>query len=226
MPKGSRRAYRTGLSRAVIVDAALALTAERGLDGWSMRELTGRLDTSLSVIYHHVGDRGKVCAAVVDRVYADMGLTFDDTDWRAGLYAELSAMIDQLSRYPGVAAWLLRNGPQTEGLLPMVDAGLTRMIEAGWGEEAAPAYTVAFNTCLGLISIGDQREDEGFGLAGLERLLAAHPSTGVERMRRMMAGFVTAPEGVAAARREYCRYALDRVLDGLEARLRQIVEAG
>ncbi|AVH23421.1 TetR family transcriptional regulator [Nocardia cyriacigeorgica] len=48
----SRRAYRTGLTAAVITDATVALTAERGLDGWTMRDLTARLDTSLSVIYH------------------------------------------------------------------------------------------------------------------------------------------------------------------------------
>ncbi|WP_280231615.1 TetR family transcriptional regulator [Nocardia cyriacigeorgica] len=48
----SRRAYRTGLTAAAITDAAVALTAERGLDGWTMRDLTARLDTSLSVIYH------------------------------------------------------------------------------------------------------------------------------------------------------------------------------
>ncbi|MBF6088258.1 TetR/AcrR family transcriptional regulator [Nocardia cyriacigeorgica] len=79
----SRRAYRTGLTAAAITDAAVALTAERGLDGWTMRDLTARLDTSLSVIYHHIGDRERVCAAVVDTICADMRLPLDGTDWRA-----------------------------------------------------------------------------------------------------------------------------------------------
>ncbi|MBF6396549.1 TetR/AcrR family transcriptional regulator [Nocardia cyriacigeorgica] len=79
----SRRAYRTGLTAAAITDAAVALTAERGLDGWTMRDRTARLDTSLSVIYHHIGDRERVCAAVVDTICADMRLPLDGTDWRA-----------------------------------------------------------------------------------------------------------------------------------------------
>ncbi|NNH73600.1 TetR family transcriptional regulator [Nocardia uniformis] len=231
MPKGSRRTYRTGLSRAAIVDAALALTAERGLDGWSMRDLTARLDTSLSVIYHHVGDRGRVCAAVVDRVYADMGASLDETDWRKLLYGVLSAMIDHMARYPGVAAWLLRNGPQTEQLIPVLDAGITCMLDAGWGDEAADAYSIAFNTTLGLIALGDQRvgENADLGIAGLQHLIAADPAAGrgAKQMQRMVEQFVASDAAQReAVQREYCRYALDRVLDGLEVRLHALRTTG
>ncbi|WP_378733928.1 TetR/AcrR family transcriptional regulator [Nocardia brasiliensis] len=225
MSSGSRRAYRTGLSPGVIIDAALALTVERGLDAWSMRDLAARLDTSLSVIYHHVGDRDRVCAAVVDRVYAGMDLKIDETDWRKLLYGVLSAMIDHLAHYPGVAAWLLRNGPQTEELVPVLDAGVARMLDAGWGEESATAYSVAFNTCLGLIALGDQQvSGTDPGLAGLLHLLETYPSagTGAKQMQQMVARFTTDDEGLDATRRDYCLYALDRVLDGLEARLNQL----
>ncbi|WP_084529562.1 TetR/AcrR family transcriptional regulator [Nocardia crassostreae] len=229
MAKAPRRAYRTGLSRELIVAAAVALTAERGLDGWSMRELTGRLETSLSVIYHHVGDRGQVCAAVVDSIYADMALPIEETDWRGQIYGVLSPMIDHLARYPGVAAWLLRNGPQTEGLVPVMEAGIARMLAAGWGDEAATAYSVAFNTCLGLIALGDQPVGDGgeTGLVGLQHNIDAHPAAGAgaEQMRQLAARFTGDAAAVAAARRAYCRYALDRVLDGLEARLVELKSA-
>ncbi|MFE3442902.1 TetR/AcrR family transcriptional regulator [Nocardia sp. NPDC059180] len=223
----SRRAYRTGLTPAAITDAAVALTAERGLDSWSMRDLTARLDTSLSVIYHHIGDRERVCAAVVDKIYADMDLPLDDTDWRALLHRVLTAMIDHLAHYPGVAAWLLRNGPQTEQLVPVLDAGVTRMLEAGWGEESATAYSVAFNTCLGLIALDDQRErdGDGGGLAGLRHLLDTHPDAGVgaDQMRRMVTDFAAADDAERIrVRREYGRYALERLLDGLELRLGEL----
>lgn len=223
----ARRAYRTGLTSAAITEAAVALTAERGLDGWTMRDLTARLDTSLSVIYHHIGDRERVCAAVVDKIYADMRLPLDDTDWRALLHRVLTAMIDQLAQYPGVAAWLLRNGPQTEQLVPVLDAGVARMLEAGWGEESATAYSIAFNTCLGLIALDDQRarDPDGGGLTGLHRMLDTHPDAGVgaEQMRRMVTDFIAADEAERRrVRREYGRYALERLLDGLELRLAEL----
>ncbi|WP_280263557.1 TetR/AcrR family transcriptional regulator [Nocardia wallacei] len=228
MARGSRRAYHTGLSRGVIVDAALALTAERGLDGWSMRDLTGRLDTSLSVIYHHVGDRERLRAAVVDRIYAEMDLDIDETDWRTALYSVLSAMIDHLSGYRGVATWLLHNGPQTEQLVPVLETGMRLMLEAGWGEESAPAHSMAFNTCLGLIALGDRQPGDTAepGLSGLRSLLESHPAAGpgAEQMGRMAARFEGDAAETAAVRREYCRYALDRILDGLEVRLDTIRE--
>ncbi|MER7459777.1 TetR/AcrR family transcriptional regulator [Micromonospora sp. NPDC126480] len=228
MSQSSRRAYRRGLSRELVIDAALALTAERGLDGWSMRDLTSHLDTSLSVIYHHVGDRERVCASVVDRIFTEMDLVIDGSDWRTLLRTVLSAMIEHLVVYPGVAAWLLRNGPQTEQLLPLLDAGVTRMLDAGWGEEAAIAYSFAFNACLGAIALGDQDLGAtGAGLAGLGQLIESQPSvgSGAARMRVMVARFTGDVTERAAARRDYCRYTLDRVLGGLEARLREIEDA-
>ncbi|QIS10089.1 TetR/AcrR family transcriptional regulator [Nocardia arthritidis] len=231
MSKGSRRAYRTGLSHDLIIDAAVALTVERGLDGWSMRDLVARLDTSLSVIYHHVGDQERVRAAVVERVYAQMDLAIGEPNWRRLLHGVLTAMIDHLAEYPGVAAWLMRNGPQSEQLVPLLDAGMTRMLEAGWGEEAAAAYSVAFNSCLGLIALADQHVVGGgpdAGLPGLREMLGSHPSAGAgaEQMRRMVERFTGPDTERAAAHREYCRYALDRVLDGLELRLNQLTNAG
>ncbi|WP_081706485.1 TetR/AcrR family transcriptional regulator [Nocardia sp. CNY236] len=224
MSPSSRRAYRTGLSRELIIDAAQALTAERGLDGWSMRDLAARLDTSLSVIYHHVGDRDAVCAAVVDRVYAEMDIQLDTTNWRRLLYGVLSSMISHLFRYPGVATWLLRNGPQTEALLPTVDVGVTLMLEAGWGEESAAAYSVAFNTCLGLIALGDQQvAGADLGLSGLLTVLDSDPSDapGARQMQQLVEQFTNDTERDATWK-NYCLYALDRVLDGLQVRLDQL----
>lgn len=221
MPKSTRRAYRTGLSREIVISAALALTVDCGLDGWSMRDLTAHLDTSLSVIYHHVGDKERVCAAVVDRIYAEMDLSLDSSDWRTFLHNVLSAMIDRLTHYPGVAAWLLRNGPQTEQLLPVLDIGVSRMLEAGWGQEAAVAYSVAFNTCLASIALGDA--DAGSttpGLAGLGRMLESQQTLGPGATQ--MRGLLTHFTDDDTARQQYCRYTLDRILDGLDARLREI----
>ncbi|PPJ15463.1 hypothetical protein [Nocardia cyriacigeorgica] len=84
----------------------------------------------------------------------------------------LTAMIDHLADYPGIAAWLLRNGPQTERLVPVLDAGISRMLDAGWGEEAATACSIAFNTCLGLIALDDQRARDPDG-GGLRRPASA-----------------------------------------------------
>ncbi|ONM47299.1 TetR/AcrR family transcriptional regulator [Nocardia donostiensis] len=225
MSRSSRRTYHTGLTREAITEAAVALTAERGLDGWSMRDLTSRLDTSLSVIYHHIGDREHVCAAAIDKIFSDMSLPLEEAQWRRWLHGFLLPMIDHLAHYPGVAAWLLRNGPQIEQLLPTLETGMSRMLDAGFGDEAAYAYSFAFNSCLGLIALGDQQpRDNVSGLVGLERMIESSPATGsaAGQMQQLIARFTGDSATRESARREYNRYALDRILDGLQTRLHEL----
>ncbi|WP_406276477.1 hypothetical protein OH799_05720 [Nocardia sp. NBC_00881] len=214
------------MTRDAIVTAAVDLTRTNGLDGWSLRDLAAHLDTSLSVIYHHLGDRDRVTAAVAERVWTMIEVPLDEPDWRRWLYGVLAPMNDHLRQYPGVAAWFLRNGPQLEVLMPVVDAGVSRLLEAGFGDEAALAYAMAFNTCIGLIATGERyvRGDTDSSMASLARMLDSTPSAGpgTAHLRQMVAQYADDGESRDQARRILYTYALERTLDGLETRLRQV----
>lgn len=222
-----RRAYRIGMTRDAIVTAAVDLTRAKGLDGWSMRDLAAHLDTSLSVLYHHLGDRDRVTAAVVERIWTEIEAPVDEPNWRRWLYGVLAPLNDHLRQYPGVATWFLRNGPQLEALMPVVDAGVSRLLEAGFGDEAALAYTVAFNTCIGLIATGERyvRGESDSSMASLARMLDTTPTAGpgTENLRQMVAQYAD-DDGAARdqARRILYTYALERTLDGLETRLQHL----
>jgi AcrR family transcriptional regulator len=64
--------YRTGITTEQIIDTAVELTRQRGLYGWSIRELVEAVDTSPSVVYHRVGGRDAVYRGVVARVLAEI----------------------------------------------------------------------------------------------------------------------------------------------------------
>ncbi|MGY2092391.1 TetR/AcrR family transcriptional regulator [Nocardia abscessus] len=216
------------MTRDAILAAAIDLTRVDGLEGWSLRDLAARLDTSLSVIYHHIGDRERVVAAVVEHVWTMLELPLDEPDWRCWLHGVLAPLDSHLRQFPGVAAWFMRNGPQLSVLMPVVEAGVSRLLDAGFGNEAPLAYTVAFSTCIGLIVTGDRtvRTETGPNIDSLSEMLDTTPvgRHGTAHMQRMVEQYTD------EARRDQARsalyaYALERTLDGLEARLRQLTSA-
>lgn len=70
--------YHHGDLRAALVDAAIALIAERGVRGFSLAEASRRLGVSAAAPYRHFTDRDELLAAVADRglhVFAVMATT-------------------------------------------------------------------------------------------------------------------------------------------------------
>ena len=57
-----------------ICDAALVLTKESGIDGWSIRQLAKAIEAHPSIINYYVGRREDVVHLVIDRVNAEIDL--------------------------------------------------------------------------------------------------------------------------------------------------------
>jgi AcrR family transcriptional regulator len=69
----ARERYHHGDLREALLDAAEALVRERGIDGWSLREASGRVGVSPSAAYHHFDSRETLVRALSDRVVARLG---------------------------------------------------------------------------------------------------------------------------------------------------------
>jgi AcrR family transcriptional regulator len=68
-PKGGR--YHHGDLRSALVDAAIAVIAERGVRGFSLAEATRRLGLTTAAPYRHFADRDELLAAVTARALSD-----------------------------------------------------------------------------------------------------------------------------------------------------------
>jgi TetR/AcrR family tetracycline transcriptional repressor len=62
-----------GLNQKSIVDGAIALLNEEGLEGVSLRRLAQRLGIKAPSLYHHFADKSALLAALVERIF-DVGL--------------------------------------------------------------------------------------------------------------------------------------------------------
>ncbi|WP_338892067.1 TetR/AcrR family transcriptional regulator [Rhodococcus sovatensis] len=207
---GGKRAYRTGMTSRTIVDAAVALTRQHGLEAWTTRTLAASLDTSLSVLAHHIGDRQALSAAVVDRVAGSISVPSPDLSWRSWLTELFTSLREAFESHPGVAQWTLLHGPVTDAIAPVVDAAVTVLLDAGFGDDAARAYAVVFTVCVSQIALGDARRTTNAGhgamLYGLPP--AGERGRGLDAMVEMIAGF---------SRSDHYAYTLECALDGIDA---------
>jgi AcrR family transcriptional regulator len=101
---------RASLTQAQIVDAALALISEVGVDKLSMRQLSTRLGASLGATYRHVPtkeDLLDLCGrALYDRSYRPRGAEEDPLDW---VGEQVLTLYDLLAAHPGMAGYAIQH---------------------------------------------------------------------------------------------------------------------
>ena len=226
MRKSATTPFHVGLTPELIVDAAVELTRESHLFSWSIRDLAGRLGVAPSVIYHHVGGKDLVCRRVVERALAHIELPPAELSWQEW-FRQLLYRIGPLAvSYPGVAKWMLMHGPTIPAALPTLEAGMTTLQRAGFGDRTAFAYAVLLNNAMLTISIGDdRREHEGDGprdhatmMAEFQQMPTA--SAAVRAMgQELIRPFAEGGEIAARLRESYYRFVVDTTIDGLATTL-------
>ncbi|MEV0166675.1 TetR/AcrR family transcriptional regulator [Nonomuraea fuscirosea] len=98
-----------GLSREVIVQAAIDLLDEGGESALTLRALTLRLRTGYGAIYHHVTDKNDLLAAAADDVIARvLAGAVVAADPREALRGVALGLFDAIDAHPWVGAELSR----------------------------------------------------------------------------------------------------------------------
>lgn len=128
------------LSTDRIVDAGLAVYAQVGLHGLSMRAVAARLDTHAGSLYYHVADKARLLALMSDRVArqayeagtAALAALPAAPGWPDRVVAQVTALRDTLRRRPG-GAELLTAGPAlaSAGALMISERLLATLADAG-----------------------------------------------------------------------------------------------
>ncbi|XVQ06312.1 TetR/AcrR family transcriptional regulator [Spirillospora sp. CA-255316] len=203
------------LTAGEIVEAGVALTAERGLSGWSLRDLAAALDCWPTAITHHVGDRTKVEIAVVDAILRRLPLPDSALAWRPWFRALLTSMRPLLLDYPGVAGWLGVAAPAVPAATAIMDEGIGRLSAAGFGTEAPAAYITLLNAAVHLVAAENERD----AVPKLRDTISRRLTELRDDPARPGAATLAAALTSDWKREEIFTYTLDRTLDGVETRL-------
>ena len=209
-----------------VIDAAVALTVERGLDNWTLRQLAAALGAYPAVVYHHVGDRDAVVCAVLDRVVGQLELPDDGLGWQEWFVELLSALREVLRRHPGTARRMAAFGPSVAAAAPTLDRGVRILLAAGFGEESPLAYTLLTATACQFVALEDERNSSPALRLNNAGEYAAYRNRddlpGMAAQGRAMHQLLTDPERAAEYHSRLFDAAIGRCLDGLACRLAQL----
>src|SRR5438552_19084265 len=91
---------RTPLSRKRVLDAAIRLADEGGIESLPMRKLARALGVEAMSLYNHVANKGDLVDAIVDLVVGEIELPSNSDDWEAAIRTCAISAHDAFLRHP------------------------------------------------------------------------------------------------------------------------------
>lgn len=218
------------LRREQIVAEALRLLDEEGVEALSMRRLAARLDAGAPSLYWHMSSKEELLKLAVDEVFGEVEAPdpADPVGWRSAALLCAHSIRSAVLRHPWLGAVLFSDsglvhlGPNimsiTERLLQLFAAAGFPRGEAQHAVQTLTAYVlgVAISEAAWLRSLRREGQTEEQRMAALWPVAAeaarAYPGISDVYAAEQM-------KDPRLSRDVTFGYGLDRVLDGLEARL-------
>lgn len=191
-PRGERRKRET---RSRLLEAALRLMAEKGMEGVAINEITEAADVGFGSFYNHFESKEAIYAALLDRVFEEFGDALDRLVRDVADPAEVISVcvrhtLLRARREPVWGQFLIREGFSAKALQRGLGQRLLRDIEKGVKSKRFPTddiqmmWTSAGGTVLASVSVelqsGSSREKQpaelkrlGFSADGLPERTAA-----------------------------------------------------
>jgi AcrR family transcriptional regulator len=161
---------RPALSRAAIVEAALAVADRQGLDAVSMRRVADELETGASALYVYIQNRDDLLDAMFDHAMAAVaGADLPEGTWRERLASLLLKSISTASGHGGLARVALTTVPSGPNAIAVTERVRALLAEGGLDEATIPAAL----DLLGLFVTG----------AALDRVPEANSEAHRQRLR-------------------------------------------
>lgn len=208
------------LTRDQIVKTALKLADRRGIDGLSMRKLGDALKVEAMSLYHHIPNKDALLDAMVDRVFAEVGVPDAGSAWKPSMRQRAESLRAALLRHPwalGLTESRKAPGPAT---LRHHNSVLGSLRGAGFSVAlAAHAFSVMDSYIYGFVlqelHLPFTTGEEAAALAG--ELLAALPASEYPHLAEMASKHVMRKS--YSYQKEF-QWGLGLVLDGLERELK------
>jgi len=133
-----RPSSRAPLSRERVIDAALQIIDNEGVDAVSMRRIAATLGVQAMSLYNHVGGKADVLDGVTEFIATDMGLSRQSgRGWEDGIRSVAYAFRRASLRHPRAVELVLTRQLSSPAALPVINCSLAVLLDHGFDEAAA-----------------------------------------------------------------------------------------
>src|SRR3954462_2056207 len=215
-------ATRAPLSRERVLETAIALADQHGLEAFSMRKLADELGVAAMSLYHHVPSKDQWLDAMIDVVFSEIEPPSTGEEWQTAMRKRAVSTREALRRHPWAVGQMEGRSTHGPANLRLHNAVLGCLRAAGFSlEMTVHAYSVQDAYIYGFAlqeqdmspeTSEDFAAEAGRQMQDYEAVLADFPN-----LREVVGGYV-ATHGYDYAT-EFV-FGLDLILDGLD-RLRE-----
>jgi AcrR family transcriptional regulator len=133
MPAKAKR--RAPLTRERVLDAALRLADDGGIESLSMRKLGQSLGVEAMSLYNHVANKDDVVKGILQRVADEIEPPSPDEEWDASIRKSAISAHDALRRHPWACNLMMSPGYILATRIRYMDALLGRLDAAGFSPD-------------------------------------------------------------------------------------------
>ncbi|MFC6150023.1 MULTISPECIES: TetR/AcrR family transcriptional regulator C-terminal domain-containing protein [Mumia] len=123
---------RPPLTRALVLQTAVALADESGAASLTMRALARELGVEAMSLYHHVANKDALLDGMVDLVFAEIDLPVAGTDWRAEIRRRCMSAREVLLRHPWAVGFVESRSAPAPATLRHHEAVLACLRQGGF----------------------------------------------------------------------------------------------
>lgn len=135
MSQDPANTQRTPLNRERVLDAALSLADEAGIEAVSMRNLADRLGVVPMALYKHVTDKEDLLDGMVDQIVLEIEVAEPGTDWKNSLRRRVLSARSSLLRHPWASGVIETRKAPTPAVLDYMDSIAATFRSGGFSPE-------------------------------------------------------------------------------------------
>jgi AcrR family transcriptional regulator len=123
---------RTPLNRDRVLQAAIALADEAGLESFSMRRLAQELGVVPMALYKHVANKDELLDGMIDVVVAEIDPPIEGADWKTTMRERILSARRALLRHPWASSVLESRGEPTPTVIGYMDSMMGVFLDGGF----------------------------------------------------------------------------------------------
>jgi AcrR family transcriptional regulator len=213
-PPAANDRPRARLTLERVLQAAMQMADEGGIEALTMRRLAKALGVEAMSLYHYAPSKDDILGGIVDLVVREIELPTPEVGWKAAIRASAISAHAVLRKHPW-ACNLLMSGPRVSAArLRHIDALLARFAEAGLPDESTDLAYHALDAHV----LGFTLWEAGYtrGMKGMADLATVVRELHLEDYPSLLEHVAYHQRPRSPGRRGEFEFGLDLILDGLE----------